>query len=138
MRVLHARPPHLHVRRRWPLHPRCRARQFARARSRVAKSLGLVAAEVAEVAPSDRAARRRRPVKYSYDDYDASIKVRGAVAVFGRCVCGACVCERERVRERVCVMPQPQSTHGHGQTTTSTCTRSSHSGTGLCSSAAYV
>lgn len=49
--------------------------QYARARSRVAKSLGL---DAPVVAPRERAARQRKVVRYDYEDYDRHMRVRTA------------------------------------------------------------
>lgn len=46
--------------------------QYARARSRVAKSLGL---DAPIVAPRERAARQRKVVRYDFDDYDRHMRV---------------------------------------------------------------
>lgn len=51
----------------------CCLLQFARARSRVAKSLGLDSV----VLDAGRSRRERKTVKYDHDEFDIKMKVRG-------------------------------------------------------------
>ena len=56
----------------------CLSPQFARARSRVAKSLGL---DAPMAAPRERAARNRKVVRYDFDDYDRHMRVSQSLCV---------------------------------------------------------
>ena len=65
--------------------------QYARARSRVAKSLGL---DAPVLQPGARAARQRKVVRYDFDDYDRHMRVRVLIACISRSLAALKACFR--------------------------------------------